>query len=159
MALHWTHWGSYFEKIICNCLGSSFSKEATTVGSPPNFSKLISQPWGITESYFITLSLDLYWTYFWKHYIYKQKDTKFGSQNFGYQIWFSTRLLIKSYCPNMLMPYGHKFQKLYMEVVWWMYNLTNEKSTLVQVMACRRMATSHYLSQCWSISMLPHGVT
>ena len=27
------------------------------------------------------------------YYIYNKKDTKFGSQNFGYQIWFCTRLL------------------------------------------------------------------
>ena len=34
-----------------------------------------------------TLNLSL------KHYIYFKKDTKIGSQNFGYQIWFCTRLL------------------------------------------------------------------
>ena len=28
---------------------------------------------------------------FWKT-LYNKKDTKFGSQNFGYQIWFCTRL-------------------------------------------------------------------
>ena len=35
-------------------------------------------------------------TYFWKHYIYMiyyKNDTKVGSQNLGYQIWFCTRLL------------------------------------------------------------------
>ena len=36
--------------------------------------------------------LDWYWTYFWKHYMYYKKATKFGRQNFGYQIWFCTRL-------------------------------------------------------------------
>ena len=38
-------------------------------------------------------------------------------------------------------------------------NLTDEKSTLVQVMGWCRQATSHYLSQCWLRSMLPNGVT
>ena len=36
-------------------------------------------------------------------------------------------------------------------------NITG-KSTLVQVMAWGRQATSHYLSQCWPRSMLPYGV-
>ena len=36
--------------------------------------------------------------------------------------------------------------------------LINDKSTLVQVMAWCHQATSHYLSQCWPISMLPYGV-
>ena len=38
-------------------------------------------------------------------------------------------------------------------------DLTDEKSTLVQVMAWCRQATSHYLSQCWPRSLLPYGVT
>ena len=37
--------------------------------------------------------------------------------------------------------------------------LTDHESTLVQVMAWCRQATSHYLSQCWPRSMSPHGVT
>ena len=35
---------------------------------------------------------------------------------------------------------------------------TDDKWTLVQVMAWCRQATNHYLSQCWPISMLPYGV-
>ena len=38
-------------------------------------------------------------------------------------------------------------------------DLTDDKSTLVQVMAWCRQATSHYLSQCWPSSMWPYGVT
>ena len=38
-------------------------------------------------------------------------------------------------------------------------DLTNVKSTLVQVMAWCRQATSHYLSQCWPRSMSPNGIT
>ena len=90
---------SYLKQLICPCLGSQFSGKATKVGSPPNFPKLISQLWGIPQSqYFITLLLDPHWTYFWKHYLYHIKYTKVGSQNFGYQIWFCTRLLNKVYC-------------------------------------------------------------
>ena len=38
-------------------------------------------------------------------------------------------------------------------------DLTEDKSTLVQVMAWCRQATSHYLSQCWPRSLPPYGVT
>ena len=38
-------------------------------------------------------------------------------------------------------------------------DLTYDKSTLVQVMAWCRQATSHYLNQCWPRSLPPYGVT
>ena len=39
-------------------------------------------------------------------------------------------------------------------------NLTNEKSTMVQVMACCLTASSHYLNQCWSSRVMSlYGVT
>ena len=41
---------------------------------------------------------------------------------------------------------------------WIPQDLTDDKSTLVQVMAWRRQATSHYLSQCWLSSLSPYGV-
>ena len=42
---------------------------------------------------------------------------------------------------------------------WMPWNLTDDKSTLVQVMAWCRQAAGHYLSQCWPSSMSPYGVT
>ena len=42
---------------------------------------------------------------------------------------------------------------------WMSLDLTEDKSTLVQVMAWCRQATSHYLSQCWPRSVSPYGVT
>ena len=42
---------------------------------------------------------------------------------------------------------------------WMPLDLTDDKSTLVQVMAWCRQATSHYLSQCWPRSMSPNGIT
>ena len=42
---------------------------------------------------------------------------------------------------------------------WMSLDLTDDKSTLVQVMAWCRQATSHYLSQCWRRSLSPYGVT
>ena len=44
-------------------------------------------------------------------------------------------------------------------LTWMPQDLTNDKSTLVQVMAWCRQATSHYLSQCWHSSLSPYGVT
>ena len=42
---------------------------------------------------------------------------------------------------------------------WMALDLTDDKSTLVQVMAWCRQATSHYLIQCWPRFMSPYGVT
>ena len=42
---------------------------------------------------------------------------------------------------------------------WMSMNLTDDKSTLVRVMAWCRQAASHYLSQCWPRSVSPYGVT
>ena len=52
------------------------------------------------------------------------------------------------------------FKSSYDNVLRWMpHDFTDDKSTLVQVMAWCRQATSHYLSQCWPISLSPYGVT
>ena len=48
------------------------------------------------------------------------------------------------------------YQNVLRSIPW---DLTDDKSTLVQVMAWCRQATSHYLSQCWPRSMSPYGVT
>ena len=42
---------------------------------------------------------------------------------------------------------------------WMPLDLTDDKSTLVQVMTWCCQTTSHYLSQCWPKSMSPNGVT
>ena len=42
---------------------------------------------------------------------------------------------------------------------WMPQYLTDHWSTLVQVMAWCRQATSHYLSQCWPRSLSPYDVT
>ena len=55
----------------------------------------MSNHWSII--FYHIIDKNSYWTYFWKHYICNKKDTKFGSQNFGYQIWFCTRLTIGNY--------------------------------------------------------------
>ena len=42
---------------------------------------------------------------------------------------------------------------------WMPMDFTDGKSTLVQVMAWCRQATSHYLSECWPRSLSPYGFT
>ena len=44
-------------------------------------------------------------------------------------------------------------------LIWMSLDFTDDQSTSVQVMAWCRQATSHYLSQCWSRSLLPYDVT
>ena len=44
-------------------------------------------------------------------------------------------------------------------LMWMSMDLTDDKSTLVQVMAWCREATSLYLSPCWPRSMIPCDVT
>ena len=44
-------------------------------------------------------------------------------------------------------------------LIWMSLDFTDDQSTLDQVMAWCRQATSHYLSQCWPRSLLPYGVT
>ena len=51
------------------------------------------------------------------------------------------------------------FRSSYDNALQWMPQvLTDDKSTLVPVMAWCRQATSHYLSQCWLSSLSPYGV-
>ena len=42
---------------------------------------------------------------------------------------------------------------------WTSRDLSDDKSTLVQVMAWYRQASSHYLNQCWPRSLPPYGIT
>ena len=52
------------------------------------------------------------------------------------------------------------FKSSYVNVLRWMpQEPTDDKSTLVQVMAWCRQATSHYLNQCLPRSLLPYGIT
>ena len=51
------------------------------------------------------------------------------------------------------------FRSSYDNALRWMpQDLTDDKSTLVQVMAWCRQATSHYLKQRWLSSLSPYGV-
>ena len=49
---------------------------------------------------------------FWKRYKYYKKDTKVGSQNFCYHIWFCTRLLMWHHCNIFVVRYISCFHVL-----------------------------------------------
>ena len=56
---------------------------------------------------------------------------------------------------NLVLPFGI-FRSSYVKALRWLpQDLTDDKSTLVQVMACCRQTTSYYMSQCWPRSMSP----
>ena len=44
-------------------------------------------------------------------------------------------------------------------LIWMSLDFTDDQSTLVQVMARCRQATSHYLSQCWPRFLPPYDIT
>ena len=44
-------------------------------------------------------------------------------------------------------------------LIWISLDFIDDQSTLVQVMAWCRQATSHYLSQCWPRSVTSYGIT
>ena len=59
---------------------------------------------------------------------------------------------------NFDLPIGTSRASFDKVLRWMIQDLTDDKSTLVQVMAWCRQATSHYLSQCWPRSVSPYGV-
>ena len=84
--------------------------------------------------------------------------------------------ITKSQSVNSLAPGGFEniFQNVFFKLISWIDTLSNscetalrsmpqnpsdDKSTLVQVMAWCRQAASHYLSQCCPRSLSPYGVT
>ena len=88
----------------------------------------------------------------------------------GYQYSSPTCSIINSLAPGI---FGSNFKIIIFElchglISWalivkllkedW-YTAFDQKSTLVQVMAWHHQATRSYLSQCWPISKLPHGMT
>ena len=112
----------------------------------------------------------------------------FLKENIGALIWISPKFVSKSPFGyviiasgnglpfNSLAPGGFEniFQNVFFKLISWIDTLSNscetalrsmpqnpsdDKSTLVQVMAWCRQAASHYLSQCCPRSLSPYGVT
>ena len=93
--------------------------------------------------------------YMWR--LYKYEDTcviwinSLAPQRFILKFWICSF--------NIILVIDSWFVSWKITLRWMPQNLTYEKSTLVQVMAWCRQATSHYLSQCWPRSISPYGVT
>ena len=117
-------------------------------------------------------------TRFWYIYIPTMPDNWCYMMEQTYGEWMNTTLLEVQLCVyfNSLAPGrpGCHFKTAIFNLIlligffrsfhnnaprWMLWDLTDGKSTLVQLMAWCRQATSHYLSQCWPSSMLPYGVT
>ena len=65
----------------------------------------------------------------------------------------------KNVISNLVLLFGI-FRSAHDNALRWMpQDLTDDKSTLVQVMAWCRQATSRYLSQCWPRYLSPYGVS
>ena len=86
----------------------------------------------------------------------------------GRTIHLMSKLLINSLVPGRC---GSDFESVISEHMlciklrstcalrWILQSTFNAKSALVQVMVWCLLATSHYLSQCWSRFLSPYGVT
>ena len=97
----------------------------------------------------------------------------YGVNNFNFQSYI---LNILWYHINSLTPGGFDYSlklvnfklislinilSIFCEIAirWMPQHLTDHESTLVQIMAWCRQATSHYLSQCWPRSLSPYDIT
>ena len=76
--------------------------------------------------------------------------------------WVNSLAPVRSECDyknvifNLVLLIGI-FRSSHDNALWWMpHDLTDDKSTLVQVMAWCRQATSHCLGQCWPRSLSPY---
>ena len=98
-----------------------------------------------------------------------------GICEIGLLTWFISYSWVRCHV-NSLAPGGFEniFQNVFFKLISWIDTLSNscetalrsmpqnpsdDKSTLVQVMAWCRQAASHYLSQCCPKSLSPYGVT
>ena len=95
-----------------------------------------------------------------------------------FEFWYTTLSNITWYCMQLNSLAPGRFEWHFREVIfklifvidgwdipfeiairWLLLDLTDDQSTLVQVMAWCHEATSHYLSQCWPRSVSPYAVT
>ena len=90
--LHRIHWDSYLTKWFVRALEVNFLKKLPQLVAPH-----ISGVGNPRTLIFHHIIIRFMWTYFWEHHIYYKKDTKVGSQNFGFQLWFCIRLLNVSF--------------------------------------------------------------
>ena len=79
--------------------------------------------------------------------------------------WINSLVPGRSECNSKNVIFSHVlligvFRSSHDNALWWMpQDLTDNKSTLVQVMAWCRQAASHYLGQCGLSFLSPYGIT
>ena len=85
-----------------------------------------------------------------------QTDGQTDRQTDGLNQSYSCLVAAKNVILSLVLQTGI-FRSSYDNVIRWMpQGLTDDESTLGQVMAWCRQATSHYLSQCWPSYLLPY---
>ena len=130
-------------------------------------SHYLNQCWDIVKW---TLRNKLQWNFNQNSNIFIQENA------FESVSWEMAAILSWSQCVNSLAPgkFEWNFWYIILQIIsvidgwgiscelalrWMSLSLTDDKSTLVQVMAWCRQAASHYLSQCWPRYLSPYGVT
>ena len=112
------------------------------------------------------------------HMYFTKHDTMLQMIKYGYKSVIKVHQGAYSICPhfNSLFPGKFKWNLRYVvfkrnlviggwgisceiALIGMSLDFTDDQSTLVEVMAWCRQATSHYLSQCWPRSPMPYGVT
>ena len=87
------------------------------------------------------------------------RNNSFQSKHLNHWPLGNINVILKNIIFNLNLLIGI-FKSSYDNVIRWMLqDLTDDKSTLVQVMAWCHQATNHYLSQCWPRSPMPYGIT
>ena len=142
------------------------SKCKTLIVLEKNHLKMSSTQWWPFCSGLSVSEIYIFW-FLWSAY---QSQSSISSVALTILIVSSPLTAIGRYWPILPWEFKSMFFRLTMqnssldircEIVlrWLTQNLTNDKSTLVQVMAWCHQATSHYLNHCWPRSMSPYGVT
>ena len=108
--------------------------------------------WG--DCYKITLIISQHWFRQWLSAGRQQTITWVNSLAPGKFEWNFRHVIFKQ---NLVIDgWGISCE---IAIIWMSLDFSDYQSTLVQVMAWCRQATSHYLSQCWPRSLSPYGIT
>ena len=107
-------------------------------------------------------------------YLHPHKNFKFilllknyqvrKSRDYIYGMWHYKVLCTKKQCHRISFERKNTridIWRIQCEIAlrWMSQDITDDKSTLVQLMACCHQVTSHYLNWCWPRSVSPYGIT
>ena len=118
--------------------------------------------------YFAHMNLDMFYVTHWSAGVKKKSESVIIAEACFWSFWGQN---INSLAPgrsecdsknvifNLVLLIGIFWCSHDNALRWMPQDLTDDQSTLVQVMAWCHQATSHYLNQCWPRSLPPYGVT